>query len=302
MQRYLLKFVYIGTRLRGLQKQPGEVFSEIAPYQTSVQSLIERGLKNLKPINDPQVHFSSRTDIGVHSFCNIAHVDIEHSYRVHPPEEIQKRLNQYFEKTNASVAVTQVQAVPSTFISRYAASSRHYMYRIALTNSRLYPIIEWRKCHFVQEPFCLEKGEEVCELFTGQKNYASFCHKLADLPSTFPTIRTIDSFTIRPGRSLLDSSYDPLYEGLRFYEIHIHARAFMYRQVRRMVSVLIAAAKDQITIEEVQELFDKPGTWNPKAHTAPAHGLYLLDVNYKIPNENESVEPAQIQTMQPSES
>jgi len=244
-----------------------------------------------------------RTDRGVHSFCNIAHVDIEH-YRkgfVHSPGEVQKRLNQYFKKTDCSVAVTQVQAVPSTFISRYAASSRHYMYRLALTKSNLHPIIEWKKCHFIQEPFCLEKGKQVCELFIGRKNYASFCHKLIDLPPDYPTVRTIDEFTILPGRGLLDSSYDPLYNDLHFYEIHVKARAFMYRQVRRMVSVLIAAAKDQMTIEEVQELFNKPGTWNPKAHTAPAHGLYLLDVNYEIP-EDEPVEPAQVETMQSSES
>ena len=246
----------------------------------------------------------NRTDKGVHSFCNIAHVDIEHHRKgvVYPPQVVQKCLNQYFRKTDSSVAVTQVQTVPSTFVSRYAASSRHYMYRIALSNSTLYPIIEWKKCHFIQEPFCLEKSYEVCKLFTGPKNYASFCHKLADLPPTFPTIRTIDSFTILPGRSLFDSSYDPLYNDLRFFEIHIQARAFMYRQVRRMVSVLIAVAKDQMTLEEVQELFDKPGTWNPKAHTAPAHGLYLLDVNYEIPTENESVESAPVQTMQPQES
>ena len=185
------------------------------------------------------------------------------------------------------MAVTGVQAVPDSFRSRSAALSRHYMYRIALTRSDLHPIIEWRKCHFIRPPFCLEKVKPVCELFQGTKNYASFCHKYSEKPSTYPTVRTIDNFSIRPGRSLLDTSYDPLYNEIEFYEIHVKARSFMYRQVRRMVAVVVAAAQNQMTVDEVQQLFDQPGIWNPKAQTVPPHGLYLLDVDYEIPPEEQ---------------
>ena len=61
----------------------------------------------------------------------------------------------------------------------------------------------------------------------------------------------------------------------------------MYKQVRRMVSVVVAVAQNRMELDEVRQLFDNPGTWNSKANTAPPYGLYLLNVDYKIPQEDE---------------
>ncbi len=44
----------------GLQKQPGEIFSEDSPYRASIQAILEKGIERLKTPNQPQVYFSSR--------------------------------------------------------------------------------------------------------------------------------------------------------------------------------------------------------------------------------------------------
>lgn len=176
-----------------------------------------------------------------------------------------------------------MEAVPENFHARFSSFSRQYIYRLGVTDSKVFPITEWRKCHFVSNPFNLQQAAEACTLFEGTKNFATFCHGLGRLRPDYPTTRKLDYLTIKPGTPLFNPAYDPLYEGIAFYEVHTKSNAFMYRQVRRMVSVLIAVAQNRMTLDEVRLLFEQPGVWNSKASTVPPHGLYLVDVKYKIP-------------------
>lgn len=231
------------------------------------------------------------TDQGVHSFCNLAHVDLKllKNGSCIPPVQLQKTLHVFCQKSDINLTVNNVEAVPSTFHARYSSYSRHYLYRIGITplNVKCHPVIEWRKCYFIEKPFCLDKSIEVCKLFEGTKDFASFCHGISGRPPGYPTVRTIDAFHIKPGRPLFDPLYDNLYSGIDFYDFHIKSRSFMYRQVRRMVALVVAVANGHMNLDEARQLFDHPGQWNPKAMTAPPYGLYLLDVGYKIPQDEQ---------------
>jgi tRNA pseudouridine(38-40) synthase len=195
----------------------------------------------------------------------------------------------FCQKSDINLTVNNVEAVPSTFHARYSSYSRHYLYRIGITpeDVKCHPVIEWRKCYFIEKPFCLDKAIEVCKLFEGTKDFASFCHGISGRPPGYPTVRTIDAFHIKPGRPLFDPLYDNLYSGIDFYDFHIKSRSFMYRQVRRMVALVVAVANGHMNLDEARQLFDHPGQWNPKAMTAPPYGLYLLDVGYKIPQDEQ---------------
>lgn len=225
----------------------------------------------------------------MHSFCNIAHVDLQYQKdgSAYQPNRILKTLNKFCQKADIGLVVNCVEAVPSTFHSRYSSFYRHYLYRIGITDLKVQPIIEWRKCYFVEKPFCVEKATEVCKFLEGTKNFASFCHGLGNLRPEYPTVRTLDLFDIKPGRPLFDPIYDPLYCNIAFYDFHVKAASFMYKQVRRMVSVAVAVAQNRMELGEVRELIDNPGKWNSKATTAPAYGLYLLNVDYKIPEDEQ---------------
>jgi tRNA pseudouridine(38-40) synthase len=234
---------------------------------------------------------SNSTDQGVHSFFNLAHVDLEllKNGTAIPPYQLQKTLNVFCDKSDINITVNSVEAVPPAFHARHSSYSRHYLYRIGVTPEavKYHPVVEWRKCYFIEKPFCLDRATEACKLFDGTKDFASFCHGLNQRPQGYPTVRTLETFHIKPGRPLFDPVYDPLYSGIDFYDFHIKARSFMYKQVRRMVSVVVAVAKGRMNLEEVHQLFDNPGQWNSKASTAPPYGLYLLNVDYKIPQDEQ---------------
>ncbi|XP_057374519.1 tRNA pseudouridine synthase-like 1 [Daphnia carinata] len=302
MQRYLIKFAYSGIRFRGLQKQPGEIFNEEFPCRASIQTIFEKALLRLRQYekaSEANIQFSSRTDRGVHSFCNVAHFDLtlQKDGSALSPHRLMKILNTYCEKSDISLSVSNVEAVPSTFHSRYSSFYRHYLYRIAVTDKdvKAYPIVEWKKCYFIPKPFCLDKAVKACQLFEGTKDFASFCHHFKQQPSGYPTIRTLDHFYIKPGRPLFDPVYDPLYSNIEFYDFHVKARSFMYKQVRRMVSVVLALAQGRMDLDQVRQLFEQPGEWNPRAITAPPYGLYLLNVDYKIPQDEQPQRPVENQ-------
>lgn len=236
------------------------------------------------------------TDKGVHALSNIAHVDLQHFREgsEFEPSCLLRGLNNFLKKTQTSLVISQVERVPDTFNARHEALSRHYMYRLGITSkSDFLPTAEWDRCHFIREPFCIDTANEVSLQLQGTHDYASFCHGLSQKPEGYPTVRTINTIQITEGRPLLDPKLDPFYSGIRFYDIHVTSRSFMYRQVRRMVAVLIAAGQKRMNAAEVQQLFDKPGTWNSKASVAPAHGLYLVNVEHKpiikpVPTLNET--------------
>lgn len=59
-------------------------------------------------------------------------------------------------------------------------------------------------------------------------------------------------------------------------------RIFHRSQIRNMVGVLFCAADGRITRRDIYEMLTIPSkhTWNPRAHPAPAQGLYLACVEY----------------------
>lgn len=97
----------------------------------------------------------------------------------------------------------------------------------------------------------------------------------------FFTMRRVDSITIRPAaavttaKEFAESKYD-------YWNIEIKGRSFLYRQVRRMVGVILATAQGKIRHRDAYEMLTIPSTnsWVPTASTAPAYGLYLLRVEY----------------------
>lgn len=309
---------------RGLQRQLGEVFHEGAPYQASIETILEKALEKLGPVNKPTICFSSRyvklkkpvssihlidiiaqvffsfhkynyslsflsfrTDQGVHAICNIAHVDLQRHTGSYTPKTIHKTLNSYMQKSDICLIVRGVEAVPEFFGARHCTASRHYLYRIGVTQSKIVPITEWRKCWFLEEPFCDEKAAKACQLFVGTHDLSAFCHRVAHVPSGYRKTRTLDKFDIHEGRPLFDPAYDPLYQGIRFFDFHVLGKSFMYRQVRRMVSTVVNYARNRLSWDEVCQLFEPPYQWNTKAAVAPPHGLFLISANLKAASINQ---------------
>ncbi|KAI3950644.1 hypothetical protein MKW92_050548 [Papaver armeniacum] len=68
----------------------------------------------------------------------------------------------------------------------------------------------------------------------------------------------------------------------RCYVITARARSFLYHQVRLLVGVLKAAGTGEITTSDVERILNAK-TVTATSAMAPAHGLYLGRVKYKLP-------------------
>lgn len=77
-----------------------------------------------------------------------------------------------------------------------------------------------------------------------------------------------------------------------FWNISMTGRSFVYRQVRRMVGVILAVSFGRLQLRDAYEMLTIPSanSWCPTASAAPAFGLYLTKVAY---NEDDKKWPTQ---------
>ncbi|XP_060852469.1 tRNA pseudouridine synthase-like 1 isoform X1 [Rhopalosiphum padi] len=289
INRYLLYFSYIGTRFRGVQRQlTYDMLHNDDP--SSVQGLLEYALKQLQPLNTPKLHLSSRTDQGVHSFKSSAHLDLELPYTCHP-NKLVFQVNNFLSSCEVPIKLISAQIVPSDFNARACAKWRKYLYRLAVIKPEfkdLYterfvfpiPITEVKRCYFIHTStdFDVEPVKNVLPLFIGTRDFKTFMGK-SGINTDISTIRTWNNIEIVPGRSFYPTDIDKYYN---YWDIHVDAKSFLYKQIRRTVGVLIKVAQKLITYDDVKYMFDNPSinSWNTKVSTAPSHGLYLYDIGY----------------------
>lgn len=102
------------------------------------------------------------------------------------------------------------------------------------------------------------------------------------LKPTF-TWRRIDEIRLSPGQSIVTQFSKEKTKSLyNYWDIEIKGRSFLYKQVRRIVAVLIAAGQNRISLKDVYEMITipSPNSWCPQSSVVPPHGLYLCKVDY----------------------
>ncbi|KDR22354.1 hypothetical protein L798_02012, partial [Zootermopsis nevadensis] len=295
MTRYLLFISYIGTRFRGAQKQV--VNAELTKSDPeTVQGILEICSKSFKPVNEPHVYISSRTDRGVHALCSSAHVDLERNGCLkYDPAHLTVAYNRYFINANVDLRVQSVHIVPETFHARYSVKSRTYLYRLAVRNpdapplnkSSAYmaeiPFVEWNRCHFIQnvDKFDMSLLKAAATLFPGTRDFRTFMGQSAG-NSHITTVKEMYKLDISPGRPLIGAEYCSCCSHYSFWDITCQGRSFLYRQVMRMVGALISVAEGHISVGEIQYMLENPSkhSWNSRINVVPPYGLYLTKVEY----------------------
>lgn len=293
--RYLLRFSYLGTRYRGMQRQSSRPCTE----HWTVQGAIEAALGQLRPLNsEPVLVLASRTDTGVHAVESAAHVDFRPANPLlqFQPEHLATSLNHILGRHKHDILIRDVLQVPDWFHARYLARWRSYRYRLAVLKStafgeqrmsslrRWLPLSELNRCHIVP-PLDVDRAHEAMELLSGQHDFRSF-KNVGRTPEEDErdTVREVTDFRLRPATPV--DSDDPLYENFDLWEFHITSKSFLYRQVRRMVSMVLHVALSQPgdanPLELVRHLLENPSkdSWPGGVRVAPACGLYLTHVHY----------------------
>ena len=247
MPRYKLTIEYAGTRYSGWQKQKNA---------RTVQGEIERAIGELTRDKNFEFMGSGRTDAGVHAMRQVAHLDVR---KPMPAESIRRGIN---DGLPADIHILAVDTVPHRFHARHAAVARSYVYQVARRRSAFAKPFVW----WVKEPLDLELMRAAAAHFTGMHDFQSFSD---DDPDEKSTDVLVDEVTIAEDGDLI--------------LVRVGGSHFIWKMVRRMVGVLVEAAKGQIEPADVQHLLSgnpRKGLPAPATLTAPASGLFLERVFY----------------------
>jgi tRNA pseudouridine38-40 synthase len=243
MPRFKLTLEYAGTRYSGWQIQKNA---------RTVAGEIERAAREVTGARDLELYGAGRTDAGVHALGQIAHLDIRTNL---PAETLRRRLN---DELPSDINVLRAEPAPHRFHARHDAVARSYLYQVSRRRTAFAKPFVW----WVREPVSVDAMRRAAAAFEGFNDFASFT---ADDPS--------------------EKSMDVAISGVRIEEagalvlIRVEGSHFLWKMVRRMVGVLVAAGLSALTDADVRDLLADRSTL-PAELTAPPSGLFLERVSY----------------------
>jgi tRNA pseudouridine38-40 synthase len=249
MARYQLTLAYDGTDFFGSQRQVSK---------RTVQGELEKALCQLG-WTGRSVLMSGRTDTGVHATGQVASFDLHWS---HSDEELIRALNAALP---ADMAIHKARMVHPKFHPRFDALSRRYRYKLFCQPLR-HPMRErfsWRVWPAINS----ESLAEIAKLFLGTHEFSAFGSPTTPKGGTVRTVK-------RAEWSQSPATKDE-------WHFDVQADAFLYRMVRRLVFVQVAAAQGKVSVEAITNSVAEPASAEKLlAGLAPAHGLTLVEVTY----------------------
>lgn len=235
---------YDGSQYHGWQAQTG---------LHTVQQMIEQALSRVADTAITVV-CAGRTDTGVHATNQIIHFDTDKT----------RDMRSWVHGTNASlpkdICVKWAKEMPDDFHARYSALSRSYRY--VIYNGSIRPALLRSNITWQYRQLDHRLMHEAAQFLLGENDFTSF--RSVECQSHTPMRNVHHIKVTRKG--------DMLY-------IDICANAFLHHMVRNIAGVLIAvgSAKKPVSwVDEVLQAKDR----KLGAETAPAYGLYLMQVNY----------------------
>jgi tRNA pseudouridine38-40 synthase len=244
MARYKLTIEYDGTRYSGWQLQKGS---------KSVQGAVIDACKEIFPGEKIELYGAGRTDQGVHALGQVAHLEAN---RIWKPLQLLHRLN---DNLPSDIVITHIETVSSKFHARYDAVHRFYLYQISKRPSAFGKKMVW----WVKDPLNLETMRQTAKLFTGMKDFKNFAEKSDEEKSTIVEISNIE--IVEAGDLIL---------------IRVSGSHFLWKQVRRMIGVMVEAGRGKLSVKEIEGFFKNSSEIVAKL-TAPPSGLYLEKVCYE---------------------
>ncbi|XP_076653846.1 tRNA pseudouridine synthase-like 1 [Halictus rubicundus] len=289
MQRYFIKFSYIGTQYRGLQKN-GIISDYVIHDIDTIQGALECAFSAIAPKYKvyPRITTSSRTDAGVHAFCNAGHIDLHNKYdSMYNPSSVLHQVNRYLLKCCHDIKLLDCIPVTQDFHARKIAKLRTYIYRFMIPKKQdasekiqQVPITEKAHTHcFRSQDFDIERVKQATKLFLGKKNFQTFsARRISDTEITY--IKTLHKLTVEKSFPLMPM--DPLSDHFDFWHIECSSKSFLYNQVRRIVTSLLYLGAGLITEKDIMFMLQVPNhqNWNRSVQVVPPVGLHLVNVEY----------------------
>ena len=244
MPTFKLTLEYDGTNYHGWQVQPN-----LATVQGTLEAVLKRVA--LQTVN---VTAAGRTDAGVHALAQMAHFSTTAKLTA---EEWQHALNSLLPP---DIAVQAVEEVPDSFHARYSAKSKLYRYRIFARVQR--SALSRSKILHYPYPLDMDAMEVAARSLVGTYDFTSFQGSQTDNENPVCSITklTVDRF----GDEVIFET-----EGNRFLK----------QMVRNIVGTLLEVGRGKMQAGDIAGILAAKDR-TKAGPTAPAHGLYLVKVDY----------------------
>jgi tRNA pseudouridine38-40 synthase len=273
MRNIGLTLAYDGTNFCGWQVQSNG---------PSIQAEVERAVEKLTGTHSG-VLSAGRTDSGVHALGQVA--TFRTASRI-PADKFRPALQTFLPH---DIVVLDSYELPLEFHATFSAKRKRYRY--VIHNERVSLPFLRRFTHHFSTELDVPAMQTAAQSLVGTHDFRSF---ETDWPNKATSVRTV--FKIEFGRFSqwevwsLSSPLSPSTgegAGVRgedgstgnFIWMEIVADGFLYNMVRTIVGTLINVGRHTWSVAEVQRIRDAQSR-SAAGATAPACGLYLVDVDY----------------------
>lgn len=240
--RYFIEFSYHGKNYFGYQIQPNEI---------SVQQELERALSTILR-EQIKITGAGRTDTGVHAKKMFAHFDTEQIIG----EKLTHQLNSFLPP---DIAIKKIFEVSEDLHARFDATYRTYEYYISLDKNPFSQDSEWQ--HW-KRPLDVEKMNMACKILFEFEDFESFAKIGGDNKTNLCKI--------------YKAEWELNGSALKFT---ISANRFLRNMVRAIVGTMIEIGSGKLQPEDIRHIILAKNR-NLAGTSAPAHGLFLVDVGY----------------------
>ncbi len=255
MRNLKLILSYDGADFAGWQVQPG---------RSTVQGALASAIGRLSGENVlPQG--SGRTDAGVHALAQVASFTTASAI---PPENWLRAMNDILP---ASIRVLEVAEATPEFHARKSARAKTYRYRIH-RGAVCPPFLARYVWHY---PYPLEESAMIAAagVIVGEHDFTSFA---AVDPERVERMAAEENVHTTNVRTIFASSWARDGEELIYT---VRGSGFLHHMVRNLVGTLLLIGKGTLTLEDFRRILDARER-TAAGPTAPASGLYLVEVEY----------------------
>jgi tRNA pseudouridine38-40 synthase len=252
-----------GMRLRFTIAWDGRPFAgwQSQPGGNTVQDLLEAAVARVLKLPEPvAVHGSGRTDAGVHGLGQVAHCVVPKSCRM-DAVAWRRAINVHLPPT---IRVLEVKRAAEGFHSRFDATGKTYRYR--LWTGAVLPPLEAGLAWHVPHPIDMDLLEAACARCRGEHDFAAFAANRRDgKDDVRDTVRRLWRVEVQSEGPLVTLTFQ--------------GNGFLYRMVRLLTGSIVRVAHGRAPLSWLEHLLTAPK--GEKSHyTAPAGGLYLVEVSY----------------------
>ena len=259
MVRIAIGIEYFGADFNGWQAQD---------HGRTVQQTVEAALSEVAD-HSITLQCAGRTDTGVHALHQIAHFDTT----------VAREPRSWLLGTNThlpfDVNLLWAKAVSEDFHARFSAVQRRYRYVILNRSSR--SSVLHQRVSFEARPLELKRMQAAATALIGEHDFTSFRALACQAKSPIRTIEHLELFATGD-----------------YIVLDIQANAFLQHMVRNIAGVLMEVGMGKRDVDWVSKLLSIRDRTQGGV-TAPAAGLYLVDVTYPatfdIPRVDEHLWP-----------